>query len=390
MLCWLVDRLTALWPDANWSGMLAGCTKITFRTAIAALTSFILAILFGPRVIAWLTNRFREPPSDRAPQLRDLHKHKAWTPTMGGLFLVAGILVTALLVCNWQNSYVAILIANLLWLSTIGAVDDLLKLSGRSKTGLKPRVKMAAQLVVATIVAFWLYHLHRDLPGGLDLQVPFIGYSVPLGPMFVPLAILVIVGSSNAVNLTDGLDGLAAGSLMTATGAVAVMVYVAGHADLAAYLGVTHLPAAGETVVVAGAMIGATLGFLWFNCQPAQVFMGDTGSLALGGTLGLLAVIARQELLLVIVGGVFVAEAASVIVQVYWHRWTGRRVFRCAPLHHHFQLLGWAENKVVMRFWIASMLCALVGLGAMKMNRLDDSAASQRANLAQIQRVLRK
>ncbi len=390
MLFWLVDRLTAVWPDANWSGAPAGWTKITFRTALAALLSFTLAVMFGPRVIRWLTNRFREPPSDRAPQLRHLHKHKAWTPTMGGLFLVAGILATAILVCNWQNSYVAMLIANLLWLATIGAVDDLLKLSGRSKTGLRPRVKMAAQLVVATVIAVWLYHLHRDLPGGMDLQLPLIGQSIPLGPLFVPLAMLVIVGSSNAVNLTDGLDGLAAGSLVTATAALAVIAYIAGHADLAAYVGVTHVPEAGETVVVAGATVGATLGFLWFNCQPAQVFMGDTGSLSLGGTLGLLALIAGQELLLVIVGGVFVAEAASVIVQIYWHRWTGRRVFRCAPLHHHFQLLGWPENKVVMRFWIASVLCALIGLGAMKMNRVEEAVSSDRANLAQIQHVLRK
>ncbi len=382
MLFWLIDRLATIWPDANWAS-LDSLSKITFRAAIAALLSFILAVIFGPFVIAWLTRRFREPPSDRAPQLRDLHKHKAWTPTMGGLFLVAGILVTALLLCDWRNSYVAILMANLLWLAMIGAVDDLLKLSGRSKTGLRPAVKLAAQIVVATIISTWLYQLNRDVPGGVDLQLPLVGRSISLGIGFVPLAIVVIVGSSNAVNLTDGLDGLAAGSLVLATGAIAVAAYVAGHADLAAYLGVVHVPGVGEAVVMAGAMVGATLGFLWFNCHPAQVFMGDTGSLALGGTLGLLALMAKQELLLAVVGGVFVVEAVSVILQVYVHRWTGRRIFRCAPLHHHFQLLGWAENKIVMRFWIASILCAVVGLGVLKLNRLNDVTKSEQANLAE-------
>ncbi len=309
---------------------------------------------------------------------------------MGGLFLVAGVLATALLVCDWQNSYVAMLLANLLWLAMIGAVDDLLKLSGRSKAGLRPRIKLAAQVAVAAIVAVWLYQLNRGVPGGVDLQIPILRQTFALGPLFVPLAILVIVGCSNAVNLTDGLDGLAAGSLVTATAAIAAAVYVAGHLDLAAYMGVVHIPMAGETVVVAGAMIGATLGFLWFNCQPAQVFMGDTGSLALGGTLGLLALIARQELLLVVIGGVFVAEAISVIVQIHWHRWTGHRVFRCAPLHHHFQLLGWAENKIVMRFWIASVLCALVGLGLMKLNRLEDTVVQSGANLAEAASVVSK
>ena len=216
--------------------------------------------------------------------------------------------------------------------------------------------------MIAAIVSVWLYQLHNDIRGGTCLQLPLLGSTISLGFWFVPLAMLAIVGSSNAVNLTDGLDGLAGGCMITAAAAVAVMVYVAGHAELAAYLGVIHLPGAGETVVVAGAMIGGVLSFLWFNCHPAQVFLGDTGSLSLGGTLGLLAVIARQELLLLIVGGVFVVEALSVMIQVLSFRLRRRRVFRCALLHHHFQFAGWAENKIVTRFWIVSMLCALVGL----------------------------
>jgi phospho-N-acetylmuramoyl-pentapeptide-transferase len=281
------------------------------------------------------------------------------------------MLTTSVLLCNWQNSYVPILLANLLWLATIGAIDDVLKLSGRSKRGMRPRVKMISQVVVAIIVATWLYFVQRQIPAGLDLQILVVGQSIPLGIWFIPLAVLVIVGSSNAVNLTDGLDGLAAGSLLASTAAIAAVAYIAGHVDWAAYVGVTHIGEAGETVVIAGAMVGATLGFLWFNCHPAQVFMGDTGALSLGGTLGLLAIIARQELLLVLIGGVFVAEAMSVIVQVRWHRWTGRRIFRCAPLHHHFQLLGWPESKIVMRFWIVSALCALLGLGALKFHSSD-------------------
>ncbi len=207
------------------------------------------------------------------------------------------------------------------------------------------------------------------------MQLPFVDRSISLGWMHIPLAMLVLVGSSNAVNLTDGLDGLAGGCLITSVIAVGVMTYLAGHAELARYLGVVHVPEAGETVVVAGAIIGGTLGFLWFNCQPAQVFMGNIGALSLGGSLGMLAIIARQELLLLVVGGIFVVEALSVIVQVGSYRLSGRRVFRCAPLHHHFQLLGWAENKIVVRFWIVSALCGLLGLGALKLNNSENPAS---------------
>jgi phospho-N-acetylmuramoyl-pentapeptide-transferase len=376
MLLWILDRLAAIWPKADWAARLAGWTKITFRAALAALLSFVLAVLLGPWVIAWLQTRFREPLSNRSPKLRELSEHKAATPTMGGLFLVAGIVASTVFLCNWQNGYVPIVILNLVGMAMIGAIDDLRKLSGRSD-GLRPRTKLFGQLIVAGISAVWIYAIHRTIPGGISLQVPVISTTISLGAWFIPLAMLVIVGSSNAVNLTDGLDGLAGGCLITAAAAVAVMTYAAGHAELASYLGVTHLSEAGETAVVAAAMIGGTLGFLWFNCQPAQVFLGDTGSLSLGGTLGLLAVISRQELLLLVVGAVFVAEAASVIVQVAWFRWRGVRVFRCAPLHHHFQFGGWAENKIVTRFWIVSMLCALVGLGMLKMNISADVVARQ-------------
>ncbi len=293
---------------------------------------------------------------------------------MGGLFLVGGIVAAAILLGNWENCYLPILMTNLMALAAIGAVDDLHKLSGRGP-GLRPRLKLAVQLAVAAIISLWLYFLQRHQPGGCDLQLPFIGHDISLGWMFVPLAMLVLVSSSNAVNLTDGLDGLAGGCLITSFIAIAVMSYVAGHVELARYLGIVHVSEAGETVVVAGALIGGTLGFLWFNCQPAQVFMGNIGALSLGGSLGLLAIIARQELLLLVVGGIFVIEALSVIVQVGSYRLSGRRVFRCAPLHHHFQLSGWAENKIVVRFWIVSALCGVLGLGALKLNNSENPAS---------------
>ncbi len=380
MLVWLVDQLTNVWPRARWTATLLGLDKITSRAALAALAAFGLAVITGPRMIRWLRSRFREPPCSRVPQLHKVQEQKAWTPTMGGLFLVGGIVAATLLLGSPQNSYLPIVLVNLMGLAGIGAVDDLKKLSGQK--GLRPRVKMAAQIGLAGVIAGSLYIMQRDLPGGTELQLPLMGHSISLGIWFVPLAMVVIVGSSNAVNLTDGLDGLAGGCLISSAGAIAIMAYVAGHAELSRYLGIVHVAEAGETVIVAAAMIGGLLGFLWFNCQPAQVFMGDIGSLSLGGTLGLLAVICRQEFLLLLVGGVFATEALSVILQVASFRWRGKRIFRCAPLHHHFQLLGWNENTIVVRFWIVSALCALVGLGSLKLSATDESRTTKQVSVS--------
>ncbi len=220
--------------------------------------------------------------------------------------------------------------------------------------------------MIALAAALAVYRLHAPLPGGLQLSLPLFP-PLELGWLMVPLATLVIVAASNAVNLTDGLDGLAGGCLVWACGAAGVLAYAAGHSEWARYLGVPHIPGAGEMAVVAAALIGGLLAFLWFNCHPASVFMGDSGSLPLGGLLGLLAIVARQELLLVVVGGVFVAEAASVILQVASYRWRQKRVLLCAPLHHHFQLKGWPEDKIVVRFWIAAALCAIAGLGCLRL-----------------------
>jgi phospho-N-acetylmuramoyl-pentapeptide-transferase len=224
---------------------------------------------------------------------------------------------------------------------------------------------------VAAVAAVALYFDHAARPDGLALPPPWNVSAVSLGLAFVPLAMLVIVGSSNAVNLTDGLDGLAGGCMLFATAAMTLVVYAAGHAQWAAYLNVPHVAGCGELAVLAAGMIGAVVGFLWFNCHPAQVFMGDTGSLPLGGLLGYMAVAARQELLLSLIGGVFVVEAASVILQVGWFKWRRQRVFLCAPLHHHFQFRGWPESKIVVRFWIAAALCALLGAASLRINVVE-------------------
>jgi phospho-N-acetylmuramoyl-pentapeptide-transferase len=228
-------------------------------------------------------------------------------------------------------------------------------------------------MFIATIVALWVFRVHAQLPDGLQGAVPLFGGSISLGWWFVPLAVITIVGSSNAVNLTDGLDGLAGGCLVFATAAMAAVTYACAHRGWADYLGIPHITGAGEMVVVAGGMLGAILGFLWFNCHPASVFMGDTGSLPLGGLLGLLAVVSRQELLLLVIGGVFVLEALSVVVQVASYKWRRKRVFLCAPLHHHFQFQGWPESKIVVRFWIASALCAILGLLSLKTHVRPDA-----------------
>lgn len=372
MLVWLLNWLEGFAPSDVSGGDVGPWGKITFRAALAAGISFFAALALGSQMIGWLNRRFREPIVSASPELRELHQHKQATPTMGGLFLVVGLLGATLLMGDWGNHYLPIVLVTLMGLAAVGAADDLIKLSGRGD-GLRPRAKLIGQTIVALVAALLLYGVQRDQPGGLDLVVPLVGRIGELGWLFVPLAILVVVGSSNAVNLTDGLDGLAGGCLLSATCALALIAYASGHSQWAAYLNVPHLAGAGELVVVAGGLIGGILGFLWFNCHPAQVFMGNTGSLALGGVLGLMAVIVRQELLLITIGGVFVIETMSVVVQVAFHRWTGRRVFRCAPLHHHFQLLGWPEGKIVVRFWIASVLCAVLGLAALKATSADRS-----------------
>ncbi|HUT88927.1 MAG TPA: phospho-N-acetylmuramoyl-pentapeptide-transferase [Thermoguttaceae bacterium] len=366
MLFWLLDHLARTSTTASWSGRLAALEKITFRASLAAMVSFVLALVLGPWLIRWLRVRFREPIKSDSPQICRLHEPKQATPTMGGLFLVAGLVAGTLVFGDLTNGYLQTALVVAIGLAAVGALDDLTKLRG-SANGISARSKLLAQLVVASVAALLVYRQHAALDDGLALRFPLAEASVSLGLWFVPLAVIVIVGSSNAVNLTDGLDGLAGGCLIFAVGAMGMLAYASGHAELADYLNVPRLPGAGEMTVLSGAMIGGLLGFLWFNCHPAQVFMGDTGSLPLGGLLGLLAVVSRQELLLLLAGGVFVAEAASVILQVGYYKWRRRRIFLCAPLHHHFQFRGWPESRIVVRFWIASALCAILALATLKL-----------------------
>ena len=366
MLLWLLDRLAVTWPGAAISGNLAALEKITFRASLSAMASFALALLLGPRLIGWLRVRFREPIKSDSAGVRLLHRAKQSTPTMGGLFIVAGLVAGVLAFGQLDNRYLQTALVVAMGLAAVGVIDDLAKLHGNS-SGISARAKLLGQLAVASLAAVLIYRHQASLPEAFQLQLPLLGTSFSLGLGFIPLAAIVIVGTSNAVNLTDGLDGLAGGCLIFATGAMGLVVYATGHAGLAHYLNLPRIPGSGEMTVLAGAMIGGVLGFLWFNCHPAQVFMGDTGSLPLGGLLGLLAVVARQEFLLLLVGGVFVAEAASVILQVGYYKWRRRRIFLCAPLHHHFQLKGWPESRIVVRFWIASALCAILGVAALKL-----------------------
>ncbi len=355
MLLWLLHGLSSFSPESfcDWG-------KITPRAAVAAAVSFSVAVLLGPRWIAWLRRRFRESIKSDSAEVARLHRDKQSTPTMGGLFVVAALVVSVLLFGDLNNPYVLPALIVAVGLTLVGIADDLVKIRTEAK-GISARTKLAGQLLVAGAAAVMLYHEQSAVQDGLLLRLPILGTSISMGLWFIPLAVLVMVGASNAVNLTDGLDGLAGGCLIAAVAAMTGLVYAAGHAGWAAYLGVPRIPQAGEMTVLAAAMIGGVLGFLWFNCHPAQVFLGNTGALPLGGLLGFLAVVARQELLLVVIAGVFVVEAGSVILQVGYFKWTHRRLFRCAPLHHHFQFLGWAENKIVVRFWIASALCALLG-----------------------------
>ncbi|MFP6666152.1 MAG: phospho-N-acetylmuramoyl-pentapeptide-transferase [Pirellulales bacterium] len=352
----------------------AALTKITFRASLAAVGSFLIALLLGPGLIRWLQARYREPNLSASKQVEEMHRHKHATPTMGGLFIMLAVLGSAVLFCDLRNPHVQAGILLLFMYALLGVWDDRRKM--RRGCGLSVRIKFALQMCGALLVAALVYRAHYEQGCELAVVIPMSGYSVDLGLWFIPFAALVIVGASNAVNLTDGLDGLAGGCFLFAVTGMGTVAYVAGHAGLADYLGMEWISASGEMAVIAGAALGAVLGFLWFNCHPAQVFMGDTGSLPLGGLLGLLAIVSRQEFLLLVIGGVFVVETLSVILQVVYFKWRQRRIFRCAPLHHHFQLSGWSESKIVVRFWIVSALCAIFGLACLKVNdnrRVDGS-----------------
>ncbi|KJU82115.1 Phospho-N-acetylmuramoyl-pentapeptide-transferase [Candidatus Magnetobacterium bavaricum] len=295
------------------------------------------------------------------------HLSKAGTPTMGGILILVSILVSVLLWGNLSNKYIVIMILSTMSFGAIGFVDDYLKVSRRNSKGLKARYKFGLQILVAMLISIVLYVFPSDQYSTI-LIIPFFKKMlIDLFIFYVPFAVFVIVGSTNAVNLTDGVDGLAIGLVGIATLANAVLVYISGHAELAKYLQILYRTDIGELTVFCGAMLGASLGFLWYNAYPAEVFMGDVGSLGLGGALGTLAVITKHEILLAVVGGIFVIETLSVILQVASFRLTGKRIFKMAPIHHHFELKGWAEPKTVVRFWIIGIMLALLSLTTIKL-----------------------
>jgi phospho-N-acetylmuramoyl-pentapeptide-transferase len=346
---------------------------ITFRSICAAVTAFLLCLVFGNRVIRKLISlKFGQPirTKEEVHKLFELHGAKKGTPTMGGVLILGAVLISSILWARPTNGFVWLVLGATVFLGGIGFYDDYLKVTKKSSDGISSRLKFALQCILAA--GFTLFFFQDGAQGALwkqaqELYIPFFKDPIILGFGVFFLYLLVIVGTSNAVNLTDGLDGLAAGCSTTVAATYGMLAYVAATAPAANYLQIPNVPAAGELTILCMALAGACLGFLWWNCYPARVFMGDTGSLAIGGMLGAVAICTKQELLLVIVGGVFVIEAMSVILQVASFKTTGKRIFKMSPIHHHFELSGWKESTVIVRFWIMSILFALLGLATLKL-----------------------
>ncbi|MBI3877639.1 MAG: phospho-N-acetylmuramoyl-pentapeptide-transferase [Verrucomicrobia bacterium] len=373
---WLLDAVSGtVWAD--WLSPLRVFRYITFRSAGAAITALALSWWLGPKVIEWLKElKFGQNYEDRAAERGDLKARvlsKRGVPTMGGLMIVLVVDLTAILWAQ-MNSLVVLTLVSMLVLGALGFYDDYAKITKQNAAGAAENVKLIVQFGLAFFIAFYLWQMPDTKALVTDVMIPFVKFPVVSSALVgIGITMLAIVGSSNAVNVTDGLDGLAIGCTLIVTLVFVVFTYIAGNAIIARYLQVPHVPGAGELTVFCSAMFGAGLGFLWFNCHPAQVFMGDTGSLALGGVLGIIAVLIHQPFVLVIAGGVFVAEAGSVMIQRGWFKYTrrkygeGRRVFLMAPLHHHFEKLGWYESQVVTRFYILSLLFAVVALSTLKL-----------------------
>lgn len=369
--------LNRYWPPLR---LLNVFQYITFRTAYASITALLISLFLGPWLIASLREfQIGQHIREEGPKA---HRAKAGTPTMGGVLIVVSIIVPTLLWANLRNRFIWLLILSTLAFAAVGFADDYLKIVRKRSLGLKARQKIGLQVAVSLGVGIFLLYLMNRGAYSTRLTVPFFKNFLPdllihslfstqfffLGyAPFLIFVTIVIVGSSNAVNLTDGLDGLAIGCTLIASAALTGLTYITGHAVLSNYLGLQTIPMVGETTIFCGSMVGASLGFLWYNAHPAEVFMGDVGSLALGGALGTVAVIIKQELLLLFIGGVFVAEALSVMIQVVSFKLRGKRVFLMAPLHHHFELMGWKESKIIIRFWIASLICALFSLSTLKL-----------------------
>lgn len=358
MLLYLFEYLEQFNSSFNLFGYL------TLRSILSVLTALIICFITGPMMIKRFTDRsIRQSIREDGPAT---HHLKAGTPTMGGVFLLLGVLISTLLWGDLSNRYVWIVCFVTFSYGAIGAFDDIKKLVKSNGEGISAKLKFSLQSVVGIITAYWLFS-SAQTAAETSLYVPFFkDFIIQMGPWFMLLSYLVIVGSSNAVNLTDGLDGLAIMPTVMVAGALGVFAYLSGHSAFSEYLAIPYLPLAGELIIFCAAIVGAGLGFLWFNTYPAQVFMGDVGALSLGAALGTVAILVRQEIVLVIMGGVFVVETVSVMMQVASYKLTGKRIFKMAPLHHHFELRGWAEPKVIVRFWIITIILVLIGLSTLK------------------------
>ncbi len=359
MLIWLADWLTQFESGFN------VFSYLTLRAILSTLTALLIAIIIGPKMIRWLQRmQIGQTVRTDGPES---HLSKSGTPTMGGLLILAAIVISVLLWADLTNTYVLVTLFVVVTFGIIGFVDDYRKVVRKDSKGLIARWKYFWQSVIALCVAFYLYSSAQTMEE-TALLVPFFKEVLPqLGILYIAIVYFALVGTSNAVNLTDGLDGLAIVPTILVAGAFAIFAYVTGNANFSGYLNIPHIPLTSELVIVCTAIVGAGLGFLWFNTYPAMVFMGDVGSLALGGTLGVLAVLVRQEIVLIIMGGVFVLETVSVIMQVGCYKLRGQRIFRMAPIHHHYELKGWPEPRVIVRFWIISLILVLIGLATLKL-----------------------
>lgn len=340
---------------------------ITFRCGGAVLTALLISFIFGPKIIRWLKSKQNEGQPIRLDGPESHLLTKKGTPTMGGVMILLAVAVSTVLWADITNPYVWVVLLVTVGYGMIGFCDDFLKLTKRNTKGLPGRVKLICQFAIAAVAGTFI-QLVTPEPIATHLALPFLkGVLIDISWFYVPFVMVVMVGASNAVNLTDGLDGLAIVPIMIASGCFALIAYLVGNIVFANYLQINHIPGSGELAVLCAAIVGASLGFLWFNAPPAMVFMGDTGSLALGGAIGTISVVTKHELVLVIIGGLFVAEAVSVILQVFYYKRTGKRIFLMAPIHHHFEKKGWSEPTVVIRFWIIASILALIGLSSLKL-----------------------
>lgn len=355
-----------LYPLKQYFGPLNLFRYITFRAAYAGALTLILSLIFGQLVIKW-AKKLAIGQNIRA-EVPERHKTKSGTPTMGGIMILSAIIIAVLLLADFTNRYIQLGLFTVVSLGGLGYLDDYIKVRKQKPKGLSKRIKLLIQIAIALVIGLILYYF----PASPEIKTQtnlllFKNIYINFGILYIPFVILVIVSSTNAVNLTDGLDGLAIGLLSAAAATYTFLTYVAGHSKFAQYLNIIYCPGVGEMAIFTLAVVGAGLGFLWFNAFPAQIFMGDTGSLPLGGLIGLTAVLCKQEVLLLLVGGVFVIEAGSVLIQVFYFRTTkGKRIFKMAPLHHHFELCGWDEPKIVTRFWILAVLFGLLAIASLK------------------------